>query len=670
LRTTAPDLRPLRVRLRVAETIVLGAFLLLTLRAANLTLLGERGERRGESQLVTALSLPPERGRIVDRGGNELAMTVAVPSVYAVPGEVHDPAATAAELAKLFGVDAAKTRERLEQRRAFVYVKRWADAAGVAKLQAQGGLPGIGIVDEPRRAYPFGPLGASVVGFANMDGDGVRGIEQEEEGWLRGRPRRLAVERDARGQLLLGPGLDRNATSGGDVALTVDVALQAEAETALVAGIEEAHARGGFVVALDPHSGDVLALAEAPRFDPNEFRDLSFPDTRARVFTDALEPGSTFKTFLIAAAIEAGVVKPTDVFDLRGGIDVPGKHIKDLHPRPMLDVAGILRHSSNVGAVKIAQRLGPGLHYEALRHFGFGERTGTGFPDESSGILRNYKSWRPVDAATVAFGQGVSVTPLQLAAATAALANDGVWLKPRLVRGRRAPGGEWEAEPPSEGRRTVSAATAAKMLDLMEGVVIGEGGTGKRAQLQNVRVGGKTGTAQKLDPATGRYAQDKYLAWFIGVAPLDAPRVAIVVGIDEPKGVHTGGAVAAPVFARVAAVLLTQMGVATEPLLGAPATPAVRTATRSPAAPHPSAIVAVAGATGPDGELLHEEGRMLVPDLRGKTIAEVKRLTAGVPVDLELFGRGRAVAQEPDPGTVLSTERTRLRVRFAEGERG
>ena len=666
----AADLRPLRIRLRIAETIVLGAFLVLTLRAAHLTLLGERGMKRGESQLVTGLSLPPERGRIVDRSGNELAMTVAVPSIYAVPGEVQDTAATATELARLFDVDAARTRERLEQQRAFVYVKRWVDAERVAKLHERGGLPGIGIVDEPRRVYPFGPLGSSLVGFANMDGIGVRGIEQEENEWLVGRPRRVAVERDARGQLLLGPGLDRNATSGGDVALTIDVALQAETEAALVAGVEAAHARGGFVVALDPHTGDVLALAEAPRFDPNEFRELSFPETRARSFTDAVEPGSTFKTFLIAAALEAGVVKPTDVFDLSGGIYVPGKQIKDLHPRPSLDVAGILRHSSNVGAVKIAQRLGPATHYETLRLFGFGRRTGSEFPDESSGLLRHYKYWRPVDAATVAFGQGVSVTAMQLCAATAALANDGVWLRPRLVRGHRRPDGDWEAAPPAEAQRAVSAETAAKMLSMMEGVVIGEGGTGKRAQLTGVRVGGKTGTAQKLDPKTHRYASDKYVGWFLGVAPLDAPRVAIVVGIDEPKGVHTGGAVAAPVFARVASALLTHMGVPTEPLLDPNGLPATRVAAKPPASALPAVSAAPKQVAAADA-VLHEEGRLLVPDLHGKTVDEVKQMTFGVPVELEVFGRGRAVAQEPDPGTVLSTGRTRLRVRFAEqGGRG
>jgi cell division protein FtsI (penicillin-binding protein 3) len=655
----------LRVRLRIAEAVVLAAFLVLTVRAAHLTLLGERGEKRGESQLVTALSLPPERGRIFDRQGSELAITVAVPSVYGVPSEVEDPAKTAADLARILGTDADRARERLTQRRAFVYIERWVDPAKALELMAAG-IAGIGIVEEPRRAYPFGPLAASLVGFANMDGTGVRGIEQQENEWLLGRSHRVAVERDARGQLLLGPGLDRTETAGGDVALTIDVAMQSEAEQALADGIAAANARGGFVVALDPRSGEVLALAEQPRFDPNDFRKLSYPDTRARVFTDAVEPGSTFKTFLIAAALDAGVVRPTDVFDLRGGLYVPGKQIKDLHPRPSLDVTGILRRSSNVGAVMIAQKLGPQMHFETLRRFGFGARSGSGFPDESSGILRNYKRWRPVDAATVAFGQGVSVTALQLAAATAALGNEGVWIAPHIVRGHRRPGGEWETAPPAERHPAVSPQTAATMRELMEGVCIGADGTGKRAQLTGVRVGGKTGTAQKLEG--GHYASDKYVAWFIGLAPLDAPRIAIAVGIDEPRGVHTGGAVAAPVFARVAAAMLTHLGIPTEPLMGE--RPKARTAAKPAAQPQrkPAAKADANLAEGEeiDDDVTQADGRLLVPDLHGLTVDQVKRVVARAPVELEVFGRGRAVAQEPDPGTVLPGGRTRLRVRFAE----
>jgi membrane peptidoglycan carboxypeptidase len=267
------------------------------------------------------------------------------------------------------------------------------------------------------------------------------------------------------------------------------------------------------------------------------------------------------------------------------------------------------------------------------------------------------------------------VTALQLAAATAALGNDGVWIAPHMLRGLRRPDGEWEAAPPAETRVAVSAQTAATVRELMEGVVIGEGGTGKRAQLRGVRVGGKTGTAQKLEG--GHYATDKYVAWFIGLAPLEAPRIAIAVGIDEPHGVHTGGAVAAPVFARVAGSILTHLGIPTEPLMApTPPTPKTRTAAAPGAKPDDAQAqrkLAAADGAITDAEVAaigsdvtQQDGRLLVPDLRGLTVDQVKRVVARVPVELEVFGRGRAVAQEPDPGTVLPGGRTRLRVRFAE----
>lgn len=639
----APDLAPLRLRLRVTYALLLLAFVGLVVRAAQLSLLETRSAARGRSQLLSALELAPERGRIVDRSGADLALTVGVASVYAVPSEIADPDATARQLAALLDLDAARLRERLSQRRPFVFVKRWVEEEDAERIRALE-LPGVGTVTEPRRAYPHGALAANLVGFANIDGQGVRGIEQMENEWLLGRPQRLAVERDARGRLLLGPGLDPHATAGGDVALTLDLHLQAAAEAALAEGVEQARAKGGFVVAIEPRTGDVLALAESPSFDPNRFRTVPFPDTRARAFTDAIEPGSTFKTFVIAAALEAGVVRSDEVFDLRGGLRVPGKTIRDLHPKPMLDVAGILRVSSNVGAVMIGQRVGARRHYETLRRFGFGARTGSGFPDESSGLLRDVARWRPVDAATAAYGQGISVTPVQLAAAVAALGNGGVWMPPRLVRARRTPDGPWQALPLGEGRRSVSEATAAAVVDMMTGVVHVEGGTGRRARLRGVAVAGKTGTAQKLEP-NGRYSHDRYVGWFVGLAPAHDPRVAIAVAIDEPRGVHTGGVVAAPVFARVAAAYLTAQGIPTEPAALAPRTPATRSA--------------AAGAGG-----ARADDRVLVPDLLGLSIAEVVERTGRTALELELTGHGRAVTQEPVPGTIVSASRERVRVRF------
>jgi cell division protein FtsI (penicillin-binding protein 3) len=642
----APDLGPLRLRLRIAYALLLVAFAGLAVRAAQLTLLAGRGAERGRSQLLSAIELAPERGRIVDREGADLALTVGVASVYAVPSEIADPDATATRLAALLDLDAATLRARLRQRRPFVFVKRWVDEERLAQVLAAE-LPGIGTVSEPRRAYPHGALAASILGFANIDGQGVRGVEQMENDWLVGRPQRVAVERDARGRLLLGPGLDPRAAAGGDVALTLDLRFQADAEAALAEGIANARAAGGFVVSLDPRTGDVLALAESPGFDPNHFRTLPFRETRSRAFTDAWEPGSTFKTFVIAAALEAGAVKPHEIFDLRGGLRVPGKTIRDLHPKPTLDVAGILRVSSNVGAVKIGQRVGARAHYETLKLFGFGARSGSGFPEESSGLLRHVDRWRPVDAATATFGQGISVTPVQLAAAMAALGNGGVWMPPRLVQARRAPDGAWRAVPPGEGRRAVSAETAAAVMDMLAGVVHVEGGTGRRARLRGLPVAGKTGTAQKLE--NGRYSQTRYIGWFVGLAPADDPRVAIAVAIDEPKGVHGGGVVAAPVFARVAAAHLTQLGIPTEPEFVDPAAPATRVA----AAPAPAA-----------GDIARQGDRVLVPDLRGLTVSEVVQRTARSALRLELTGHGRAVAQEPVPGTIVTAGRERLRVRF------
>lgn len=643
----SPDLGPLRLRLRVTYALLLVVFAALTLRAAQLTLIAGRGVERGRSQLVTALELAPERGRIVDREGAELALTVGASSVYAVPSEITAPDATATRLARLLDVDEARLRARLAERRPFVFVKRWVDDDRIEQVLALE-LPGIGTVTEPRRAYPHGSLAASIVGFANIDGLGVRGVEQMENGWLVGRPQRVAVERDARGRLLLGPGLDRHAAAGGEVALTLDLQFQADAEAALAEGIANARAAGGFVVSLDPRTGDLLALAESPGFDPNHFRTIPFAETRSRAFSDAWEPGSTFKTFVIAAALEAGVVQPHEVFDLRGGLRVPGKTIRDLHPKPSLDVAGILRVSSNVGAVRIGHRLGARGHYASLRLFGFGARTGSGFPGESSGLLRPVERWRPVDAATATFGQGVSVTPVQLAAAMAALGNGGRWMPPRLVRARRAPDGAWRALPPSEGRQAVSERTAAAMMDMLAGVVHGDGGTGRRARLRGLTVAGKTGTAQKLEP-NGRYSQTRYIGWFVGLAPADDPRVAIAVAIDEPRGVHGGGVVAAPVFAKVAAAHLTQLGIRTEPELA----PAATTETR-----------AAAVAPRPAGEVARQGDRVLVPDLRGLTVAEVVERTARTALRLELTGQGRAVAQEPVPGTVVTAGRERLWVRF------
>jgi cell division protein FtsI (penicillin-binding protein 3) len=483
----------------------------------------------------------------------------------------------------------------------------------------------------------------------------------------------VVVERDARGSLLVSGGLEGWSTAGGDVRLTLDMALQAEAAAALRDAVAATGARGGVVLSLDPFSGDVLALAEAPAFDPNRFRTLDFARTRAHAFLDAQEPGSTLKAFLVAAALEKGAIRTDQLFDCEeGSLRVPGKTIRDLHPHGALRRRHRARSRQHRRG-EVAWALGRDPYFDMLRRFGFGERTGSGFPDESAGMLRAASRWRAVDHATVAFGQGLSVTTIQLAVATAVLANGGLRIAPRLVAARRPARGAWQSVPVGRGERVISRETAQSVLGMLEGVV-GPEGTGGRAALQGVRVAGKTGSAQKLDATLGQYAADRFTAWFIGVVPADAPRMVIVVALDEPRRPqHTGGASAAPLFARVAAAQLARFGLATQPVIPPFGAPLVQVAAARPPAPPPNPVKQAAPpvAAPPPArraiEIARVEDRVLLPDFRGFTVAEVRQIAATSQLDVSISGSGRAIAQEPPPGTVLAIGGAPVRVRFEPG---
>lgn len=694
-------------RARLLCILLLATFLVLAARAAHLTVFGSRARTRGHSQVTKVLRLPAPRGLIVDRRDVELAVTIQAPSIYVVPNDLGDRAGTARQLARILEMDPRNLVGELERRKRFTFVKRWATREQADKIRRLE-LPGVGILKEPRRAYPAGALAGQLIGFANIDGKGVRAIEQQEDRVLRGRERTVTVERDARGRhLVVDPSLPRD-TAGGDVRLTLDAKMQAAAEGALAALVERTGSRGGSVVTLDPKTGDVLSLAEYPPTDPNVFRNLRFASTRSRAFLDALEPGSTFKVFLIAGALDAGALQPDEMVDTAPGwLRVPGKTIRDHVDYGLISVPEILEISSNVGAVTLGQRLEPRVHYELLQRFGFGRSTRSGFPQESAGILRHYRGWKPIDQATLSFGQGVSVTPIQLAAATAALANDGVWQKPRLVAAHRATGADWKETPREVGHRVVSANAANHTLRMMERVVSATG-TGRRASLRGLRVAGKTGTAQKFETEAGRYSKTDYLAWFIGVVPADDPQLAIAVVIDEPKGpAHGGGDVAAPLFAQVASAQLAHLGIVTAPesvrskpfrtlvakmeaeeaerqasarakARTKPATRIAKPAPRKPArvaqtpGPSPASSPGEPTATPPPSvSAAPAETTHLVPDFRGETLASARRMAAEDSLVLELEGdeRGLAVEQHPDPGTVVTGNRPRVRLRFTLGSR-
>lgn len=546
MRRANPGGVPHRMAL-LRAALVLG-LALVGVRSLHLALLDPRIAERAADQGTATFTVTGERGRIYDRTGAELAVTTLAPSVHARPATVEDPAATARALARILGRPASAIERRLRHPGPFVYLARWV-APEAADRVRQLALPGIGVTPEARRSYPYGELAGQVLGFSNIDGRGVRGVERAEDRWLRGRRLRVPVERAGQDRFLWDPELDSAAYAGGDLRLTLSAVLQAEAEAALDQAIRRTGARGGVVVVLEPATGEILAVAEAPRFDPNRFREVPYAETRARAFLDAFEAGSTMKVFAVAAALERGVLRTGEQIDCSpGSLVVGGRAIRDSSDHDVLAVTDVIRLSSNIGAVRIASRLGPRAHFEMLARFGFGRVTGSGFPEESAGLMRPWQQWRPIDHATIAYGQGINVTPVQLAVATAALANDGVLVPPRLVRARRLRDGRWTAEAPRPGRRVVRPEVARAVLAMMERAV--EDGTGRRAALPGVRIAGKTGTAQVLDARTGRYT-NRYDAWFVGVVPADAPRLVAAVLVEEPRRPHTGGAVAAPLFAEV-----------------------------------------------------------------------------------------------------------------------
>jgi len=642
----------------------LAVILLLTGRAAHLTVANTRARNLYESQIQTEQNLSAARGTIFDRDGRELAITTEAASIYALPRLIENRGATAAALSRALGVAEKHVSKRLAAHDRFTYIARWVEPEQAERVRALD-IAGIGIDREPRRSYPAGKLAAPLIGFANIDGQGVRAIEQMENDWLQGQPRRVRVERDARGRALALQSTNPRETQGGDIALTLDAAMQGAAEAALSEAVERHQAIGGLVLTLDPKNGDILSLAEAPGFDPNRFRELDYNETRARSFTDVVEAGSTMKAFLVASALDSGRIHATREFDTGdGSMVVRGKTIRDHEPYGVLRPAGILRVSSNVGAIQIARLLGREAQYQGLLRFGFGANTRSGYPTESAGLVRDWSDWQPLDQATIAFGQGLSVTAIQLASALASLANDGERMQPRLVLARRQTGEAWQTTPIRSHGKAVSRNAARQTLDMLRGVVSPEG-TGRLAALAGVAVAGKTGTAQKLDPELGRYSRDRYLAWFMGVVPADDPELVIVVAIDEPRGpLHSGGYVAAPVFARVAAAQLARRGIVTEPAPMAKAKPTLLVEESAPSHRRPEGILESKPVWHDEPPLAQDLA--FVPDFSGQTMAHARNVAASESLEITTLGaiEGRVVSQLPVPGTVLVGNDRTVRLRF------
>ena len=518
-------------------------------------------------QQQRVIKLDPPRGTIYDARGRELAVSVQVDSAYAVPSEVRDPRATAAALAKAVpGLDAKRLARELARDREFIWVARKLDPPVADAVRALH-LDGIHFLPEAKRYYPMRELAAQVLGYVGTDNNGLAGLELLYDEKVAGKPGLRTVLRDASGGRVVAPGLSSaEAEPGQDLHLTLDAAIQHVVERELERAVVERGASRGMAVFLDPRTGGVLAMASYPSFDPNEFGRYSSARWRNRTIMDVYEPGSTFKIITGAAALGSGLVRATDEFDCgMGSIVVYGKRIRDHKPFGRLTFAQVLEKSSNVGVIKAALIVGDQRLYKTIRDFGFGRPSGIDLPGEGSGILHPMESWGMRGKAYIAFGQGISVTPLQLASAVSAVANEGTLMRPHVVAGIGQGDAVLVSHSASSGPAVmghpIAPATARELSRLLEGVVLQ--GTGKGAAVPGYRVAGKTGTAQI--PVRGGYSHNGYLPSFVGFAPVDRPVMVGVVAIAEPQGwEYHGGQVAAPVFGAIARQVLLYLGVRPE----------------------------------------------------------------------------------------------------------
>ena len=636
-----------RARIALLGACVMCVALLVIVRAFHVQIAtGDRLREMAEDQHLRHLRVSPRRGAIYDRHGAELAVSADVDSVYANPRRLkameQDPQIVARRIAKVLDVDYERLAKRLAADRYFVWIERQVTPNEATRIRELD-IPGIELMTEARRYYPNRHLAAHLLGFADIDGRGIEGIELAYEDRLRGSDRRVEAIRDRRGHVVFADDMEDDRTiQGQSVVLTIDKAIQHIAERELALGVRTFEARGGSVVVMDPSSGEILALANYPPFNPNEPSKHPIAHRRNRAVVDRFEPGSTVKPFTMAAALASGAVKPNQSINCENGVTrLGGRLLHDAHPYEWLTPTQILAYSSNIGIAKIALDLGKKDLYRGFRRFGFGEPTGLGVPGETAGILRHYRRWYEIDTAAVSFGQGMSVTNVQLATAMSAIANGGRLMQPMLVRRMSDGHGAIIEENKPRVRRQVVPRRVAKLVGQMLTAVTEPGGTAMEAAVDGYLVAGKTGTAQKADYVHGGYAKDKWLASFIGFAPADRPSVVISVVIDEPVIAHYGGTVAGPVFRRIAEVTLRHMGI----------TPEGRQAVLAKKKEQQIAVVETE--TAPEEEPV-EKGESAVPDVRSLPLRQAVIALHAESLVAEVQGSGVVVSQEPAPGKAVS----------------
>ena len=651
--------KPSNRRIRIIQVLIVGWVMLICVRLVSLQVSQHDSLRaRAERQQQTSIDLTPKRGVIYDRNGNELARSAQVKSLYAYPAEVTDAEACAEKLAKILDMDSDLIYKRLTTENFdAVAIKRKLTDAEAAKVDALG-LRGLRFLPEMKRFYVTGATAAHVLGFVNFEEHGKSGVEQIYDQVICGTGGRLVLDRDA-----LNKYYDHQmeeSVPGASVTLTIDTVIQHYVEKALATAVQVTGSRGGTIVVMRPATGEILALANSPTFNPNKMSESTDLSRRNRAVETSFEPGSIFKIVAYSAALEEGLIRSNTPIDCGNGeIHLPGRTIRDGH-RGVLTAAQALAKSSNVAAIKIGQRLGNDRLAGYVESFGFGRRTGIELPGESRGLLRPVSEWTQSSMGSIPMGHEIGVTAVQAVAAFSCIANGGQWVKPYLVKRVSSSSGDILEEPMAESHRVVSEATAATLTAMLEGVVIR--GTGKQAAVAGYRAAGKTGTAQKVEEGTGRYSKVRYVSSFAGFAPVRNAEIACIVSLDEPRGVHLGGETAGPVFARVVADILHVLGVPPE---DQPQEHLVAADFRIYDVPmsvfeRRSGVVGETTIDQSSTEAIEPEvaskaaGNVLVPNLAGRGIRDAAALCRRAGLKLKATGDGVVASQNPVPGRFVA----------------
>lgn len=638
-----------RVRIRFVGFLFVLAFVLVVARAFQLQVLGqETWQRRAERQHQKVIPLTAQRGTIYDRNGEELALSIEVDSIFVDPQKVTDVEAGARALSSALQLPYGALKAKLSSDKSFIWIKRQLSPRESEQVRSLN-LPGVNFIKEHQRFYPNSEIGAQVLGFTGIDPTGLEGVELKYNAQLLGQGGYLVMERDALGRGIgAGARAVEGASRGHDVYLTLDKNIQFIAEKELAAGIQKAKAKAGTVIVLDARDGQVLAMASQPDFNPNAAGSFKPSQWRNRALCDTYEPGSTLKTFVMAAALNEGLVKPTDrIFCENGSFRVGGRTIHDHKPHGSLTAAEVMKVSSNIGTAKVGKMLERERLYRYLTDFGFGSPTGIDLPGEVGGLLRRPSQWFEIDIATISFGQGISVTPLQLAQATVALANGGYLMSAPLVsKVVDREGNVLEKHEPKVVRQVVSTLSAQQTREMMA-LVGDEGGTGTLGNIPGFKLAGKTGTAQKVDPVTGGYSKDKRVSSFVGFIPAENPRLVILAVVDEPEGVTYGGLVAAPIFSRIADQTLRYLKVPPTHPTTASALPALSDIPQEQEAE--IAQEAEEPPTSETGEVI-----ATMPDCLGMSYRQVIQAMGRTGLNIKLQGQGRVVEQSPAAGQAIT----------------